>query len=45
VIPDHLQYAFILAACLAVTAPLEFLGTGVYRQTRRMVRVASEPAS
>jgi len=29
---DHWQYLFVLAACLAITAPLEFLGTGVYRQ-------------
>jgi lycopene cyclase domain-containing protein len=34
---DHWQYLFVLAACLAITAPLEFLGTGVYRQARRTV--------
>ena len=37
-IADRWQYLVVLAACLVITAPLEFLGTGVYRQTRRMVR-------
>ena len=32
---DHWQYLFVLAACLAITAPLEFLGEGVYRQAWR----------
>jgi lycopene cyclase domain-containing protein len=32
---DHLQYLLVLAGCLAVTAPLEILGPGVYRQIRR----------
>jgi lycopene cyclase domain-containing protein len=32
---DHWQYLVVLAACLAITAPLEFLGEGVYRQARR----------
>jgi lycopene cyclase domain-containing protein len=32
---DHWQYLAVLAACLAITAPLEFLGEGVYRQVRR----------
>jgi lycopene cyclase domain-containing protein len=32
---DHLQYLLVLAACLAITAPLEILGPGVYRQMRR----------
>jgi lycopene cyclase domain-containing protein len=35
---DRWQYLFVLAACLVITAPLEFLGTGVYRQSRRAVR-------
>lgn len=35
---DRWQYLFILAACLGITAPLEFMGTGVYRQPMRMVR-------
>jgi lycopene cyclase domain-containing protein len=34
---DRWQYLLVLVACLAVTAPLEFLGTGVYRQARRAV--------
>ena len=32
---DHWQYLFVLAACLAITAPLEMFGSGVYRQIRR----------
>lgn len=32
---DRWQYLFVLAACLAITAPLEVLGSGVYRQARR----------
>jgi lycopene cyclase domain-containing protein len=32
---DHWQYLLVLAACLVITAPLEFLGEGVYRQARR----------
>ncbi|MDT5064627.1 MAG: hypothetical protein QOK02_782 [Mycobacterium sp.] len=35
---DRWQYLFVLAACLAITAPLEFLGAGVYRQARRAAR-------
>jgi lycopene cyclase domain-containing protein len=32
---DHWQYLLVLAACLAITVPLEFLGDGVYRQPWR----------
>jgi lycopene cyclase domain-containing protein len=32
---DHWQYLLVLAACLAITAPLEFLGAGVYRRPWR----------
>jgi lycopene cyclase domain-containing protein len=32
---DRWQYLFVLAACLAITAPLEFFGAGVYRQAWR----------
>lgn len=32
---DRWQYLLVLAACLAITAPLELLGAGVYRQVRR----------
>lgn len=35
---DHWQYLLVLGACLAITAPLEFFGPGVYRQPRRLVR-------
>ena len=35
---DRWQYLIVLAACLAITAPLEFFGEGVYRQPRRTVR-------
>jgi lycopene cyclase domain-containing protein len=32
---DQWQYLLVLAACLAITAPLEMFGSGVYRQARR----------
>lgn len=32
---DRWQYLLVLAACLAITAPLEWFGTGVYRQAWR----------
>ncbi len=32
---DRFQYLMVLAACLAITAPLELLGPGVYRQAWR----------
>jgi lycopene cyclase domain-containing protein len=32
---DQWQYILVLAACLAITAPLEIFGSGVYRQVRR----------
>ncbi len=32
---SHWQYVFVLAACLAITLPLELLGPGVYRQPWR----------
>jgi lycopene cyclase domain-containing protein len=35
---DRWQYLIVLAACLAITAPLETLGPGVYRQARRSAR-------
>jgi len=35
---DHWQYLIVLAACLAITAPLEMFGAGVYRQPWRTVR-------
>ena len=32
---DRWQYLIVLGACLVITAPLELLGAGVYRQPRR----------
>ncbi|HEV7909429.1 MAG TPA: lycopene cyclase domain-containing protein [Pseudonocardiaceae bacterium] len=35
---DRWQYLALMAACLAVTAPLEPLGAGVYRRAGRLAR-------
>ncbi len=35
---DRWQYLIVLAACVAITLPLEFFGAGVYRRTWRVVR-------
>jgi lycopene cyclase domain-containing protein len=35
---DRWQYLLVLALCLAITAPLEFFGPGVYRQPVRIAR-------
>ncbi len=35
---DRWQYLLLLAACLVLTAPLEFVGGGVYRQPARLAR-------
>lgn len=35
---DRWQYLWVLAACLAITAPLEMFGPGAYRQWRRLVK-------
>ena len=35
---DRWQYLIVLAACLAITLPLEIFGDGVYRQAWRVVR-------
>ena len=35
---DRWQYLILLGLCLAITAPLEFFGAGVYRQPRRLAR-------
>ncbi|MCH9733247.1 MAG: lycopene cyclase domain-containing protein [Actinomycetia bacterium] len=32
---ERWQYMLVLGACLAITAPLEFFGAGVYRRPRR----------
>mgnify|MGYP002628037913 CR=1 FL=1 len=34
---DRWQYLIVLGACLLITAPLELLGRGVYRQPRRLL--------
>lgn len=35
---DHFQYLILMACCVAVTAPLEFLGARAYRQPARLAR-------
>jgi lycopene cyclase domain-containing protein len=35
---SHFQYLILMAGCLALTAPLEFLGARVYRQPARLAR-------
>lgn len=35
---DRWQYLWVLAGCLAITAPLEIFGPGVYRQWRRLFK-------
>jgi lycopene cyclase domain-containing protein len=35
---DRWQYLIVLAACVAITLPLEMFGNGVYRQPLRIVR-------
>jgi lycopene cyclase domain-containing protein len=35
---DRWQYLIVLGACLAITAPLELFGAGVYRQWWRAAR-------
>jgi lycopene cyclase domain-containing protein len=37
-VSDRWQYLMVLAACLAITAPLELFGAGVYRQPWRAAR-------
>lgn len=32
---DRWHYLLVLAACLVITAPLEFFGAGVYRRARQ----------
>lgn len=33
---EHWHYLLVLAACLLITAPLEFFGAGVYRRPTRL---------
>jgi lycopene cyclase domain-containing protein len=35
---DRWQYLTVLAACLAISAPLEMFGSGVYRHPRRLLQ-------
>lgn len=35
---DHVRYLALLVLCLVLTAPLEFLGRGVYRRPGALVR-------
>ena len=35
---DRWHYLLVLAGCLAITAPLEFFGAGVYRRAGRAAR-------
>ncbi|HEY0225274.1 MAG TPA: lycopene cyclase domain-containing protein [Mycobacterium sp.] len=35
---DRWEYLIVLGLCLAITAPLEMFGAGVYRQPWRVVR-------
>ncbi len=35
---DRWQYLLLLGGCLVITLPLEFLGDGVYRQPRRLLK-------
>jgi lycopene cyclase domain-containing protein len=41
---DRWQYLILLGLCLAITAPLELFGDGVYRQPRRLA-VAVAPVA
>lgn len=41
---DRWQYLIVLAACLAITAPLELFGAGVYRQPIRAIRAIAPVA-
>ena len=42
---DRWQYLMVLGACLVLTAPLEWLGTGVYRRTRRTLLAVAPVAA
>jgi lycopene cyclase domain-containing protein len=42
---DRWQYRMVLGACLLLTAPLEWLGTGVYRRARRIVLAVAPVAA
>lgn len=40
---DSWQYLGLMAACLLLTLPLEFFGTGVYRRPARVARAVLPP--
>lgn len=42
---DRWQYLIVLGLCLAITAPLEMFGSGVYRQARRVVYAVAPVAA
>ena len=42
---DRWQYLMVLGACLLLTAPLEWLGSGVYRHARRIVLAVAPVAA
>jgi lycopene cyclase domain-containing protein len=42
---DHFQYLTLMMCCLAVTAPLEFLGARAYRQPARLARAVAPVAA
>ncbi|MGF2945374.1 lycopene cyclase domain-containing protein [Mycobacterium sp. Lab-001] len=42
---ERWQYLILLGLCLAITAPLEFFGAGVYRRPRRVVRAVAPVAA
>lgn len=44
VINDHWQYLLVLGACVAITAPLEVFGAGVYRRPKLLLRAVLPPA-
>lgn len=41
---DQWQYLIVLGACLAITAPLEVFGSGIYRQPLRAIRAIAPVA-
>jgi lycopene cyclase domain-containing protein len=42
---DRWQYLIVLALCLAITAPLEMFGAGIYRQPLRLLRAVAPVAA
>jgi lycopene cyclase domain-containing protein len=43
-VSDRWQYLIVLALCLAITAPLELFGAGIYRQPLRLLRAVAPVA-